>query len=193
ADILADSESQLRFRCLEFLGLDQIAQHNCMVFLIGNFDTHRGLARYRRFDTDIGSRQIQLDIIRQIDDAADFHAHFRLQFIPGNRRTAAYVGHSDVHAEIMKCFLKFLRGFPKMRVGISLTLSAPSLQELQRREIVFPLRLLFLSTDLMLDIPDTALDLLLGRTGFFRWDAAAASSPADSGEPSAVPETSATS
>ena len=81
-----------------------------------------------------------------------------------------------------------------MRVRISFTLSAPSLQELQRREIVFPLRLFFLGADLMLDIPDTALDLLLGRNGgFFRWDAAAASSPADSGEPSAVPETSATS
>ena len=165
ADVLTYGESQLRFRGLEFLGLYQIAQHNRMIFLIGDFDTHRGLARNRRLDTDIGSRQIQLDIIRQINDAADFHAHFRLQFISGNRRTAAYVSHSDIHAEIMKGFLEFLRGFPKMCVRIPLTLSAPSLQELQRREIVFPLRLLFPGADLMPDIPDTALDLLLGGTG----------------------------
>lgn len=67
-----------------------------------------------------GVARIQLDIIGKTNDLADLHTHFRLQLIAGNGRSAAHIGNGYIDAEIMQGFLKLLRCFTQMCIGISL-------------------------------------------------------------------------
>lgn len=57
--------------------------------LIGDFDADGGLAGDGSLDTDARSGQVQGDIIGQACDAADLDTSLRLQFVPGDRGTAA--------------------------------------------------------------------------------------------------------
>ena len=114
--IFSNRKGKLGFRTLKFLGLNQFPQHYRVIFLIGNLNPHSSLSRDRRLDTDIRSRQVQFDVVRQSNNTADLNSHFRLKFISGYSRAAAYICHRYIYAEIVQCFLQLLRCLSKMGV-----------------------------------------------------------------------------
>ena len=63
-----------------------------LLVFVRHLDTDSRFSGNRCLNTDIGRRQIQLDVIRKIDNPADLHALIRGQLIPGDRGAAAYVG-----------------------------------------------------------------------------------------------------
>ena len=77
-NILTYSKGQFGFRPLKFLGLQDLPEHDRMIFLIRDLDPYSSLARDRSLDTDIRSRKIQFDIICEIDDLAYLDSHLRL-------------------------------------------------------------------------------------------------------------------
>ena len=91
---------------LKFIRFQKIPQHYGLVFLIRHFDAYGGFSRDGGFHTDVCRRQIQLNIIRQRYDFAHLYALLRLQFIAGNSRSAADIGHSDAHAKILENLLQ---------------------------------------------------------------------------------------
>ena len=65
ADILADGKSHFALEVLIGIRFKQIPQRHRGYDLVGHFDADGGLAGDRSFDPDIGSCQIEFDIICQ--------------------------------------------------------------------------------------------------------------------------------
>ena len=105
-NIFTSSKSQLGFGIHKLRALDQITEHNRTVFFIWYLDTYSCFTRDRSFDTDIRRGKIQLDIICQPDNLADFYSLFRLQLIPGHRRTTACIGDMNPYSKVLKCLLQ---------------------------------------------------------------------------------------
>ena len=108
-------------------------------FLVGirNFNTDGCFARDWRLNSDICNCQIQLDIIRQTDNTADFHTLIRLEFISGNCRTATDIGYLDTYTKTFKCLLKLQRSLFQ-GCGCLLIAAAFSLiKKIQWRKFVF--------------------------------------------------------
>ena len=101
------------------------------------------------------------DINGKTNDLADLHTHFRLQLIAGNGRSAAHIGNGYIDAEIMQGFLKLLRCFAQMCIGISLRSAITSLQKFQWRILIWFFLCNFLLTDLMLNIFDPMFNFFL--------------------------------
>ena len=101
---------------LKFLRFQKLTQGHRAVGLVRHLDTDSRFSGNRCLNTDIGRRQIQLDVIRKIDNPADLHALIRGQLIPGDRGAAAYVGDTDAHAEVVKRLLQLGCRLPKLLI-----------------------------------------------------------------------------
>ena len=90
----------------ELFGLQQFSQRNRTVCFVRYFDPDGSFSGDRRFDTNIGSCQVQLDVIGKIDDPADLHSLIRCKLIAGNGRTAAHIGNAYTDTKVVECLLK---------------------------------------------------------------------------------------
>ena len=117
-DVFSDRKCDRGGAFFKFRRLQKVTEHDRRILLVRDLNAYRRLPRDRRFDPQIRHGKVQLDIIRQADDPADFHALVRLQFIPGDRRAAACVGHMYPYAEILKGLFQLLRRGPEMGIRI---------------------------------------------------------------------------
>ena len=101
-DILAQGHRQRAAHIDVVLRLKDRTNINGGTNLIGNFDADGGLCRGWSLDTDTRSGQVQGDIIGQACDAADLDTSLRLQFVPGDRGTAADIQHRGLDAEAVQ-------------------------------------------------------------------------------------------
>ena len=115
-DIFSGCKGQTGGMLLKFLRFQKLTQGHRAVGLVRHLDTDSRFSGNRCLNTDIGRRQIQLDVIRKIDNPADLHALIRGQLIPGDRGAAAYVGDTDAHAEVVKRLLQLGCRLPKLLI-----------------------------------------------------------------------------
>ena len=118
-NILPDAKRDPGSVCLKLLGFHQFPERYHHILLVRDLDADRCFSRNRRFDTDIRRRQIELNVVRQIYDLADLHAHFRLNLITSDRRTAAYIRNRNIHAEVLQSLLQLRRRLLQMCSRIS--------------------------------------------------------------------------
>ena len=111
ADILSHCKGQVGRKGLKFPGLQQIPERHCRILFIRHLDAHRRFSRYRGFDSDIRSRQIQFNIIRQSYYLAHLHALLRLQLISRNCRPLADIRDRYSHPKSGKRLLQMDRRF----------------------------------------------------------------------------------
>ena len=169
SDIFTHGKGQIGRKLLKRVRLQQIPQQHRAVCFIGHLDAYGRLSWYGRLDTDIGRRQIQLDIVCQIDNPAHLHALFRLQFISGYRRSAAGIGYRDVDAEVFQRLLQLHGSLLDLGSRVCRSLSPGSLQQRHRRKTIFLLCLVhrFLFLDIRLHFLNSFMNLLPRGTGIF--------------------------
>ena len=76
-DIFSGCKGQTGGMLLKFLRFQKLTQGHRAVGLVRHLDTDSRFSGNRCLNTDIGRRQIQLDVIRKIDNPADLHALIR--------------------------------------------------------------------------------------------------------------------
>ena len=80
---------------------------------VGNFNTNGGFAGNGRFDTNACGRQLQGNIISQMNDLADLDTGCRFQFVPRDGRPLAGMKYLGVDIEALQ---RFLKDYPEARV-----------------------------------------------------------------------------
>ena len=140
-DILTYGKGNLALVALELLRLDERAEQYSGAFRVRNLDAYRGFAGDRRFDSDVGSGQVQFDIIFQIGDTADLDALLGSELVAGNARAAADVGNLNVDTEALQRAFEFCGGRLEHILCHALGLAGGTLQKIDRREPVYLWRL----------------------------------------------------
>ena len=147
-DVLTDTERELRLRPLELGTAEHIPEINGRTVLVRHLDADRRLARNRCLDTDIRRSETHLDIVCERHDLRHLHTDLRLQLIARDGRTDGDIRNRDIDAEALQRLLEGQRVLADFLSRIEV-LTCRLLQEAQRRDHVWLLRLLFLD-DLLL-------------------------------------------
>ena len=82
--ILSHCKGNIGRKIPKLLALQKISQCHGRIFLIGNLNTNCSFSRNRCFYSNVGRRQIQLDIIRKAHNFGHLYTLLRLQLITGN-------------------------------------------------------------------------------------------------------------
>ena len=159
-DVLADHIGKFGLVLPEFLRIDQLLEIDHGGLLIRNFDPDRGLPWDRGFDTYVGSRKVQLDIICKVRDLGYLRSKLRHQFIPGDAGTAADVGHLGVDSEGSQDLLQFGGSFSKLIVTHAASIPRDPLKKIRGRKLIG--RLLHFFHFLLLDLSGNGINFLLG-------------------------------
>ena len=136
ADILTHGKSQFRLKVPEYPVIHQLPEMYDHILFVRHLDTDGRFARDRRLDTDIGGRQIQLDIVCQGENLADLGSLLREHLIPGHRRATADVGDGHPHAETLQRALQLHGRLFERPVIILRKLLLLGRQQIHRRENV---------------------------------------------------------
>lgn len=96
----AQREGNRRFRLFKFRRIDDIADMNDAALLIRYLDADGVLPRNRRFDPDIGGREIEREVVLEVCDLADLNARRRLDFIARDGRSGLIAADLRVDAEV---------------------------------------------------------------------------------------------
>ena len=87
-DVHAETGYYLALRVFEAVVLEQLADVYGRRSLVRNLDADRLLARDRGFDSNAARREVQRDVVDQIDDGAHLCADLGLQLIARDCRSA---------------------------------------------------------------------------------------------------------
>ena len=87
ADVFAERQRDLRIGAAIGLALNHFSQIDSLAARVGNFDTDHRLAWDRRQDAHADGAQRHGEIVGEHDDAPDFDAGRRLEFVHGDNRS----------------------------------------------------------------------------------------------------------
>ncbi len=106
ADIVPKGQGDRGLGFVELAGFQHFGQANDLSILVGNLDTHRGLARndLNHTHTDDGKRASQ--ILGQVGNLADLHARGRLNFKPRDNRPRLHFLDLSVDAKVLELDFK---------------------------------------------------------------------------------------
>ena len=122
---------------LHLRALQHVAQGDRLDLVVGDLDTHGGLARDRRFNAHAVRGHVERDIVHQVHNARYLDARRGLQFVPCDGRAMRDVRELGLHAEALQRGEQLARSRLDLRVQVGILRGLAGVEQVDRRVDVF--------------------------------------------------------